>query len=67
MKVTLNRQDDALYFCLDEKASIAESEEVDPGIVLDFDETRRMVAIEIRSVSKHIPAAVPAQLQFGTL
>jgi uncharacterized protein YuzE len=67
MKVTLNRQDDALYFRLDEKATIAESDEVEPGVVLDFDEAGRVVAIEILSVSKHVPAAALAQLQFETL
>jgi uncharacterized protein YuzE len=35
--------------------------------LLDFDEAGRVVAIEIRSVSKHAPASALAQLQFETL
>jgi uncharacterized protein YuzE len=34
--------------------------------LLDFDEAGRVVAIEILSVSKHVPAAALAQLQFET-
>jgi hypothetical protein len=37
MNLTVNREDDALYFRLDEAASIATSEEVEPRFVLDFD------------------------------
>ncbi len=42
---------DALYVKLND-SKIIESETVQPGIVLDFDESGKVVGIEILSVSK---------------
>lgn len=56
MKITLNRGDDALYIRLDAAAEIVESEEVGPGVILDFDDGGRVVGIEVRSLSRHLPA-----------
>jgi uncharacterized protein YuzE len=67
MKLTVNRDDDALYFRLDEAAAIVDSEEVEPGIVLDFDGQGRVVAIEILSVSTRVPSDQLAHLHFETL
>jgi uncharacterized protein YuzE len=44
---------DMLYIRLADKASI-ESEEVAPGIVVDFDENNRAVGIEIEDASAFI-------------
>ena len=44
---------DMLYIKLTNRAS-TESEEVSPGIVLDFDEQNRIVGIEIEDASKFI-------------
>ncbi len=44
---------DMLYIKLTGKAS-ADSEEVAPGIVLDFDEQNQIVGIEIEDASKFI-------------
>jgi len=67
MKVTLNRRDDALYFRLDESADVVESEEIQDGVMLDFDASGRVIAIEILSVSKHIPADELSRLDFETV
>ncbi len=50
MKLKLDRTNDALYLRLDETA-IIESEEVEPGVVLDFDKQGRVVGIEILDLS----------------
>ena len=42
---------DALYIRLNE-AKIIESEEVQPGIILDFDETGKVAAVEVLDASK---------------
>jgi uncharacterized protein YuzE len=48
-----HKDSDMLYIQLANRTS-AESEEVAPGIVLDFDETNRVVGIEIEDASKLI-------------
>lgn len=51
MRLTVSREDGALHFRLDE-ADIVESEEVQPGVILDFDQNdTRLVGIETLGVS----------------
>ncbi len=50
MKITVDKESDALYFRLDE-TKIVESEEVRPGIILDFDENDRVVGVEFLNIS----------------
>ncbi len=49
MKITVDKESDALYFRLDE-TKIVESEEVRLGIILDFDENDR-VGVEFLNIS----------------
>ena len=53
MKLKVDRDNDALYLRLDETA-IAESEEVQPGVILDFDKDDQVVGIEILNLSKRV-------------
>jgi len=53
MIVRYDRDTDMLYIELASKVSI-ESEEVAPGIVLDFDEANRVVGVEIEDASRLI-------------
>lgn len=46
MKVLLDKVTDALYLRFNE-GEVVESEEVYPGIVLDFDKNNAVVAIEV--------------------
>jgi uncharacterized protein YuzE len=46
MRIKVDKESDALYFRLDDD-EIVESEEVQPGIILDFDENGRVIGIEI--------------------
>jgi len=50
MRLKVDRENDALYFRLDE-STIVESEEVRPGLILDFDARGRVVGIEILHLS----------------
>jgi uncharacterized protein YuzE len=47
-----------------DEAIIVETEQVSPGIMLDFDERKRVVGIELLGVKEHFPAANPKKLLF---
>ncbi|MCE2717551.1 MAG: DUF2283 domain-containing protein [Dolichospermum sp.] len=53
MKVHIDEEADALYLRLDE-SQIIESEEVYPGIVLDFNEQNQVVGIDVLQLSSRI-------------
>ena len=69
MKLHFDKEADALYLRLDE-SPISESEEVAPGIVLDFNENNEVVGVEMLDLSKrtnreisemvHLQGLVPA-------
>ena len=52
MKIEYDPTADALYVRLSDQ-SIIESEQIKPGIVLDYDEEGNVVGIEVMRVSKH--------------
>jgi len=54
MKLHVDKEADALYLRLDD-SKIVESEEVSPGVVLDFDEHNQLVGIEVLNLSKRTP------------
>ena len=56
MRMRTDEAADALYIRLEESA-IVESEEVSPGVILDFDEDGRVVGIEILNVRQRLPGA----------
>ena len=51
MKIEYDPTADALYVRLGD-TKIVESEQVQPGVILDFDESGKVVGVEILSVSK---------------
>lgn len=51
MKLEFDEKADALYLRLDDSAVI-ESEEVKPGVVLDFNKAGEVVGVEFLEVSK---------------
>jgi uncharacterized protein YuzE len=63
MKVRFDEETDALYIRLND-APVNESEEVSPGVVLDFDAENRVVGIEVLNVQKRLPDAHLKQIQF---
>lgn len=62
MQVRFDEEADALYIALGD-ARIIESEEVHPGIILDFDDQNRVVGIEMLRVSANVPGFNPQLLQ----
>ncbi|HEX6798940.1 MAG TPA: DUF2283 domain-containing protein [Ktedonobacterales bacterium] len=65
MKLKIDRESDALYFRLDD-SEIVESEEVQPGVILDFDAQGQMVGIEILHISERVDKQGLNTLQFET-
>jgi len=66
MKLKIDKEADALYFRLDE-AAVVESEEVQPGVILDFDKENRVIGIEILGISSRVSLEHLRSLQFETI
>ena len=62
MKLSIDKESDALYLRLDE-STIVDSEEVAPGIVLDYNEAEQVVGIEMLNLSKRSPEMSLSNLQ----
>ena len=65
MRIEIDKDTDALYFRLDE-SKIVQSEEVRPGVILDFDENDNIVGIEFLTISKRATKEELSNLQFQT-
>jgi len=66
MRLKISKEDDALYFRLDE-SSIIESEEVQPGVILDFNTDDKVVGIEILNLSQRIKPEQLSILQYESV
>lgn len=66
MKLKLDRTADALYLTLDD-APAAESEEVAPGVILDFNAEGMVVGIEMLYLSKRQKGLDLNQLSLETV
>lgn len=65
MNLKLDKDSDTLYFRLDEYA-IIESEEVQPGVILDFDADHQVVGVEMLCISSRVSPERLRVLQFET-
>ena len=63
MKLKVDEKADALYLRLDD-SKIVDSEEVSPGVVLDFNADNQVVGVEILNLSKRSPKLNPRELEF---
>jgi uncharacterized protein YuzE len=63
MKMHYDEKVDALYLSLDD-SRVVESEEVKPGIVLDFNAENQVVGIEVLGLRKRVPTANLKEMQF---
>jgi uncharacterized protein YuzE len=70
MRVIYDPAADAMYLYLTERAArapeVVRTEEVAPGLMLDFDRDGRVIGIEMLSVSQ-LPGAKPMQMAFEIL
>ncbi len=65
MRLKVDPEADALCFRLDD-SRIVESEEVAPGVVLDFNQQNQVIGVEILNLSKRAPKLNLKELQFQT-
>jgi uncharacterized protein YuzE len=66
MKVSFDEKSDAIYIRFDE-SKIIESEEVKPGVILDFNDENDVVGIEILRVKDRIPPTDLKKMQFEVM
>jgi uncharacterized protein YuzE len=65
MRIRVDKENDSLYFRLDENR-IVESEEVQPGVILDFDENDQVVGVEFLRISSRASQEELSSIQFQT-
>ena len=65
MKLHVDKEADALYLRLDESV-IVESEEVAPGVILDYNDSEEVVGVEFLYLSKRSSELNLSALQFET-
>lgn len=66
MTLKIDREADALYLNLRDEP-VAESEEVSPGIVVDYDSAGQVVGIEMLYLSRRVPEVDASRLLFETV
>jgi len=66
MKLTVDREADALYLDLDESLA-AESEEIAPGVILDYNAAGKVVGIEMLYLSKRVTPEKLGRMQFEAI
>ena len=66
MQLNVGKEADALYLRLDD-SPIVESEEVSPGVVLDYNESNEVVGVEMLHPSKRSSNLNLSALQFETV
>ena len=66
MKLKVDKKADALYLSLTD-ASAIRSEEVSPGIIIDYDEQDRVVGVEMLYLSKRAPGTDMHRLLFESI
>ena len=66
MKLTIDREADALYLDLDDSPA-AESEEISPGVIFDYNAEGKVVGIEMLYLSKRVADEKLKRMQFETV
>jgi uncharacterized protein YuzE len=65
VRIRIDREADALYIRLVE-GGIVESEEVHPGVILDFDAQGQVVGVEMLKISSRMSPEEMQSLHFAT-
>ncbi|MCK5035920.1 MAG: DUF2283 domain-containing protein [Candidatus Sabulitectum sp.] len=65
MRIRINKESNSLYFRHDENR-VVESEEIRPGVILDFDENDKVIGIEFLNISSRATEEELSNLQFLT-
>ena len=65
MRIIVDKENDSLYFRLDE-SRIVESEEVQPGVILDYDGNDQVFGVEFLNISSRASKEELSSIQFQT-
>ena len=65
MKLNVDRKGGALYLRIDE-SRVVDSEEVSPGVVLNYNEANEVVGVEMQNLSKRSSEIDLTDLQFNS-
>ena len=63
MKVSYDPKTDTLSVVFRDKATVAESDEEKPGVILDYDDEGNLVSLEILDASKRVSEARKVDFQ----
>lgn len=63
MKLTVDQEADALHFRLVD-VPVSDSDEISPGVIVDYDESNQVIGIEVLGLSKRRPPVNPMDFQF---
>ena len=63
MKASYDPRTDTLSLILKDGAKVAESEEDNPGVILDYDERGDLVSMEILDASRRVTEATKMEFQ----
>lgn len=63
MRIKIDKETDTLYFRLDE-SRIVESEEIQPGVILDYDENKQVIGVEFLNISTRATSEELNSMQF---
>lgn len=66
MRLHVDKEADALYLRLDD-SKIVESEEVVPGVILDYNERNEVVGIEMLYLTRRAPNLKTTALEFESV
>ena len=69
MQVTYSKQADAMYirFGEDGEGKVARTEEIRPGLLLDYDHDGRLYGLELLDVSAQVSSEALKSFQIGVL
>ena len=65
MKASYDPKTDTLSFLLKEGVAVAESDEDNPGVILDFDERGDLISMEILDASRRVTDAKKMEFQIA--
>jgi uncharacterized protein YuzE len=63
VKISYDPKTDTLSLVLKEKATVAESDEEKPGVILDYDQHGDLVSMEILEASRRVTEATKIEFQ----
>jgi uncharacterized protein YuzE len=63
MRIILDKDSDALYLRLDENR-VVDSEEIKPGVIVDYDDNDRVVGVEFLNISTRASKEQLISIQF---